>query len=173
MKNENEAYEAMLCSHLEGMVYRLRQMTPEQFDYTFAPPAPSPRTLAIHAWQWLVCDRNHIAEPDASKHPRVPDPPADQKALCDALAEETENWRHLIRSLTPEKMLEERRQFNQEYDRPLNIRWFIFHMIQNAVYKHGQMSTTYFALGLDGTEPYTAPFPNPIYEELFGPRPVA
>jgi hypothetical protein len=42
-------------------------------------------------------------------------------------------------------------------------------MIQNTIYKHGQFSTLYFALGLDGTEPYSAPFPNPIYAEIFGP----
>ena len=49
------------------------------------------------------------------------------------------------------------------------MRGFVCHMIQNTIYKHGQFATIYFALGLDGTEPYNAPFPNPIYEQRFGP----
>lgn len=34
------------------------------------------------------------------------------------------------------------------------------------IYKHGQLSTLFFALGLDGEEPYTAPFPNDVYVTL-------
>ena len=163
LRNENEAYAELLCGHLEGFVWRLRRLPADKWDYQFAPPAPSPRTLAVHAWQWLVCDRQHIAEPDARRHPPVPDPPDDPGAICDLLAEETERWRALIRSLTPEQMLAARRQFN---DYPMNVREFVCHMIQNVIYKHGQFATIFFALGLDGTEPYAAPFPNPIYAEL-------
>lgn len=168
MTNETEAYEDLLCVHLKGMVYRLRRIPADKFDFAFAPPAPTPRVLAVHAWQWLICDRMHITEPDAAKHPRVPDPPADQAALCDVLAEETETWRALIRSLTPEKLAETRYQFN-EHPYRMTVRGFVCHMIQNCVYKHGQLATIYFALGLDGTEPYTAPFPNDIYAEVLGP----
>ena len=163
LRNENEAYADLLCGHLEGFVWRLRQLPPDKWDYQFAPPAPSPRILAVHAWQWLVCDRQHIAEPDARRHPPVPDPPNEPAAICDLLEEETENWRTLILSLTPEQMLAARRQFN---DYPMNVRSFVCHMIQNVIYKHGQFATIFFALGLDGTEPYAAPFPNPIYAEL-------
>ena len=165
MKNENVAYENLLCGHLQSMTHRLRQIPADKFDFTFAPPAPTSRTLAVHAYQWLICDRYHITEPDAAKHPRVPDPPDDQQALCDALAEETENWRLLLRSLTPEMLDAPRFQFNLP-QAEMTVRGFVCHMIQNCIYKHGQMSTIYFALGLDGTEPYAAPFPNPIYEEL-------
>jgi len=164
-QTENELYESNLCGHLQAMVHRLRRIPPAKFDYQPAPPAPSPRILATHAYQWLICDRQHIAEPDAAKHARIPDAPQDQQALCDALAEETENWRTLLRSLTPEELAGERSQFNQY---PMNVRAFIGHMVQNTIYKHGQLATIYFALGLDGTEPYAAPFPNPIYEEVFG-----
>ena len=167
MNEENHAYENLLCGHLLGMVRRLREIPADQFDFSFAPPAPTPRILAVHAWQWLICDRYHIAEPDAAKHPPVPEPPGDQAALCDALAEETENWRALIRSLTPEQFSEMRHQFN-EPNAPMTVRDFVCHMIQNCIYKHGQLATIYFALGLDGTQPYTAPFPNPIYQEVFG-----
>ena len=165
--NEIEAYENLLISHLNMMVYQLRHMTEEQLDFTFASPAPTPRTLATHAWQWLICDRYHINEPDVTKHPRVPEPPADKDALADALAEETGNWRELIRSLTPERLEEPRLQFG-EAAYPMTVRSFVCHMIQNSIYKNGQLSTIFYALGLDGTEPYTAPFPNPIYEEVLG-----
>lgn len=167
MSEETKAYEYLLCGHLTGMVHRLRKIPADKFDYAFAPPAPTPRILAVHAWQWLVCDRYHIAEPDAAKHPRVPEPPHDQAELCDALAGETETWRALIRSLSPEKLDEARYQFN-EPEAAMTVREFVGHMVQNCIYKHGQLATIYFALGLDGTEPYTAPFPNPIYEELLG-----
>src|SRR5258708_2026620 len=112
IQNENEAYAGLLCGHLEGFVYRLRQMPPDRWDWQPEPPAPSARILAQHAWQWLICDRQHIANADASQHPRVPEPPADQQAMCDALAEETETWRALILSLTPEQFAAPRRQFN-------------------------------------------------------------
>jgi hypothetical protein len=170
LKNENELCMDLLGSHLDELVYRLRRIPADKWDWTFAPPAPTPRILATHAWQWLICDRQHIAEPDASRHPRIPDPPGDPQALCDALAEETRRWGELLLSLTPEQFIAERRQFNGY---PMNIRAFVAHMIQNCIYKNGQLATIYFALGLDGTEPYAAPFPNPIYEELFGPPPVA
>jgi len=163
LQNENEAYADLLCGHLQGMTYRLRQLTPAQWDWTPASPAPTARILATHAWQWLICDRQHLAELDARKHPLVPEPPADTTALCDALAEETERWRTLILGLTPMQFAEARHQFNG-YE--MNVRDFVCHMIQNCIYKHGQFATLYFALGLDGDAPYDAPFPNPIYAEL-------
>ena len=88
--------------------------------------------------------------------------------MCDALQEETDEWEKLILGLTPEQFAEERRQFNSDF--PMNVRSFVCHMVQNSIYKHGQFSTLFFALGLDGTEPYSAPFPNPIYEERFGAK---
>jgi len=163
--NENELYAANLCGHLRQMVGRLRQIPADKWDWTFAPPAPTPRILATHAYQWLVCDRQHLTEPDVSKHVLVPEPPpGDTAALCDLLAEETENWDRLIRSLTPEQFAREQRQFVFGL---MNVRGFVGHMIQNCIYKNGQLATIFFALGLDGTEPYAAPFPNPAYEQAF------
>lgn len=166
-KTENEAYALVLCGHLETFTQRLRQLPPDKWDWTPDPAAPTARILSVHAWQWLQCDRRHIAEPDASKHSRIPDPPLEPQALCDALQQETEEWQRLLSGLTPEQLGAERFQFNGDF--PMNIRGFVCHMIQNVIYKHGQFATLYFALGLDGTEPYSAPFPNPIYEQCFGP----
>lgn len=166
MSAETELYEELLCGHMSGMVYRLRRIPSERFDETFAPPAPTPRQLAVHAWSWLQSDRAHIEEPDAAKHPRLSEPPESPAALCDALAVETENWRTLLRSLTPEQLDEARFQFNQPGAR-MTVRQFVGHILQNNIYKHGQFAALYFAGGYDGTEPYTAPLPNPIYAELF------
>ncbi|MBC8103584.1 MAG: DinB family protein [Cytophagales bacterium] len=163
---ENEAYVWLLCGHLWGMSRRLRKLPADRWDWTPNVAAPTARILAAHAWQWLICDRQHILISDATRHDRIPDPPADPTAMCDALDMENENWRRLLLSLTPAQLAEERRQFNDTD--PLTVRWFVTHMIQNLIYKHGQFSTLYFALGLDGTEPYAAPFPNPIYAEVLG-----
>ncbi len=163
LQNENEAYASLLCGHLQGMVHRLRLLPEGDWDWTPAPPAPTARILASHTLQWLSCDRQHLAEVDALRHPPVPEPPADSAALCDALTEETERWRVLILTMTPEQFAEKRSQFNGY---PMNGRDFVCHMIQNCIYKHGQFSTLFFALGLDGNAPYGAPWPNPIYADL-------
>ena len=156
-----------LIGHLQGMLRWARQMSPEQFDFTYHPAAPTARTLVTHAWQWLVCDRMHIEEFDASKHAPVPEAPADQLALCAELEAETNRWDALLKTFTPEKLDEKRHQFNNT-SHDWSVRGCVYHMLQNVIYKHGQLSYLAFAFGLDGTEPYTAPFPNPIYQEIFG-----
>lgn len=166
MPPETNAYAQLLFHHLQAFASELRQMPPDQWDWTPHPAAPTARILAAHTWQWLQCDRQHITIPDASTHSRIPDPPSDCAAMCDALDKENELWRSMILDMTPELLDEKRSQFNQ-YE--MTVRGFICHMIQNTIYKHGQFATLYFALEHDGSEPYAAPFPNPIYEELFGP----
>jgi hypothetical protein len=162
---ELESYELWLIGHLEGMLKKMRQFEPEHWDWTPDQAAPTPRTVAVHAWQWLICDRQHIDEPDVAKHVNVPEPPDDDEAFCAAFAEETENWRQLLRRLRPEDLVEKRYQFG-ETDVDMNIRFFIGHMVQNVIYKHGQLSEAFYALGCDGKQPYAAPFPNPIYDEI-------
>ena len=163
MNAENRAYASLLGDHLYAIVQRLRRIPIDKWDWTPDVAAPTARILAVHAWQWLVCDRQHIREPDALKHDRVPEPPADPAAMCNVLEEEAARWEQMILALTPEELAAPRRQFN-DYD--CDVRWFVCHMIQNVIYKSGQLATLYFALGLDGTGPYTAPFPNMDYEAL-------
>jgi len=162
---ELEGYEALLIEHLESMLRGLQRLSPEHWDWTPNQAAPTPRTVAAHAWQWLICDRQHIDEPDVSKHKNVAEPPADIDAFCDAFAEETENWRQLLRRLTPADLDSPRHQFGEQ-DTLMNVRHFIDHMTQNVIYKHGQFAEVFYALGYDGTVPYTAPLPNAIYEEI-------
>lgn len=160
IENENKAYATLLYHHVSRFVERLRQVPSDRWEWQIAVPAPSPRILAEHAWQWLVCDRQHLLEPNISLHPDVPMPPNEQQAMCDLLLAEAAMWQEMILAFSPEQFDEPRSQFG---DFDTNVRWFICHMIQNCIYKHGQLATIYFALGLDGTEPYSAPFPNPIY----------
>jgi len=166
--HENKAYADILYMHLRQMAHFLGNIPPEKLDFTYDQAAPTPRTLAVHTLQWLICDRYHIEEPDAARHPRVPDPPDDPAALCDALLAEAETWRALLLALTPARLAEPRRQFNQG---EMNVRAFVAHIVQNTIYKSGQLSYLYYALGLDGIGPYEAPFPNDIYQEVFRPRP--
>ena len=49
----------------------------------------------------------------------------------------------------------------------MTTRGYICHMVQNVIYKNGQFSMIFFGLGLDGDGPYEAPFPNPIYRQVF------
>src|SRR5437870_4934503 len=58
--SEIEAYERLLCTHLEAFTARLRLLPPDLWDWSPDPAAPSARTLAAHTWQWLQCDRQHI-----------------------------------------------------------------------------------------------------------------
>jgi hypothetical protein len=153
-----------LIGHLKGMLRWSRQMTPEQFDFTYHVAAPTARTLVTHAWQWLTCDRQHIEEPDASKHPLVMEAPQDMNALCDELEAETNRWDAMLQTLTAEQLDEVRHQFNNT-DFDWSVRGCLYHMLQNTIYKHGQLSYLAFSFGLDGTEPYEAPFPNVFYKE--------
>lgn len=101
---ETEAIARMLCGHLYTIVERGRAIPADKFDWAFDLPAPTARTLVTHTYQWLVCDRQHIEIPDASRHPRVSTAPHDQQALCDALAAETARWRTLILELSAAQM---------------------------------------------------------------------
>jgi len=160
----------ILRMHVRAMPARLRQIPEDKWDWTFALPAPTPRILAAHAWQWLICDRQHIEEPDALKHAPVPEPPVQPSAMCDVLDAEISRWEALLPRLTSEDLDAPRRQFNGY---PMSVRTFIGHIVQNSIYKSGQLATIYYALGLDGVAPYDAPFPNPIYAQLHESQPHA
>ena len=165
LQNENEAYADLLCGHLRGFAYRLKMLPEDKWDWTPDVAAPTARILAAHAWQWLICDRYHITIPNVDEHPAVPEPPSDPVAMIAALEEETANWQNLIAGFTQEDFARTIYQFGEPRAEG-NVRGFVAHMIQNAIYKHGQFATLFYALGLDGTGPYDAPWPNPIYAEV-------
>lgn len=163
LNDENEAYSELLCGHLLRFTRRLRAIPVEHWEWQPNPAVPSPRYLAQHAWLWLVSDRQHILEPDALRHSLVSDPPVAQAELCTLLDEETEEWRTLLRAMGPEQFAEVRLAFNW---RRVNVRWLVHHMCGNVIYKHGQLATLYFQLGLDGEAPYQAPLPQRDYDRL-------
>lgn len=163
MTEEINTLHGLLRSHVYQMAYCLRQIPQDKWDWTFAPPAPTPRILAYHTLSWLICDRQHIEEPDARKHALVPAMQTSPDAVCDAINAEIMRWDTLFARLTPEDLDAPRFQFNNY---PMTVRDFLGHILQNSIYKNGQMMTIFYALGLDGAAPYDAPFPNPIYAEL-------
>ena len=160
--DENGAYIQLLCGHLRRLTRRLRAIPPGKWEWQPNPFTPSPCLVAQHVWLWLVCDRRHINEPDASTHPTALAPAA-QADLCALLERETEEWRALLDTMTPGQLAQARFAFNW---RAVNVRWVVWHMCQNVIYKHGQLAALYFQLGLDGEEPYEAPLPQKDYERL-------
>lgn len=163
MQTENEAYVALLCSHLSDMIQKLRTLPADKWDWTPALPAPSARMVAEHAWEWLLTDRQHLEQPDITLHQPVPAPPTDPEAFCTALQAERDWWRKTLPMITPEQFLEERFQFGIG---PQDVRSLIVHITQQTIYKNGQLSTLFFALGLDGEEVYSAPHANTFYSGL-------
>ena len=162
MNNETQPYSSLMLPHLGMFIDRLRRVSSDKWRYQVTPAAPSPRQLAEHAWQWLVCDRQYITEPDVAKHTPPASPPDNQQAMCNLLEEEMAFWRKLLSSLAPEHLDDDREYLG---DSCVTVRDLICHMVQNVIYKHGELATIYFALGLDGTEPYTAPLPNTGHKE--------
>ncbi|HEY3412533.1 MAG TPA: ankyrin repeat domain-containing protein [Armatimonadota bacterium] len=162
MTSETQVYEHALCEHLDTMVYRMKLIPADKWDWSPAVYVPSARVIARHTWSWLRCDRQHILETDCSRHERIPELGA-QGELSLALTEETAAWRSLLRGMTAERLAEPRAQFGTF---AVNVRWFVYHMIQHVVYKSGQLAELFFALGLDGLEPYDAPWPNACYDSL-------
>lgn len=163
--SEVDAYRWLLGGHLVTLIRRLREVPADKWDWTPSPAAPTTRTLAAHTWQWLVCDRQHIDNADIASHSLVPDIPADPSALIAVLEEETANWMQMLEGMDDDQLNRLRCQFGG--DNEGTVRGFICHMIQNVIYKHGQFSTLYFAMGLDGDAPYEAPWPNEIYQEVW------
>jgi len=163
MQTENEAYMALLISHLSDMIFKLKAIPAEKWDWTPALPAPSARMVAEHAWVWLVTDRQHLEQPDITLHKPVPDPPSDPEAFCASLQTERDWWRTTLPTLTPEQFQEERFQFGVG---PMDVRSLIVHIAQQTIYKNGQLAALFFALGLDGEEVYSAPHPNTYYTGL-------
>ena len=163
MQTENEAYSELLCRHLGDMIGQLRAIPEERWDWTPAPSAPSPRIVAEHTWNWLVADRRHLQELNVTKHAPVPVAPHEPQALCDALEAERDYWRETLPTLTPEQFAEERFQFGMG---PMDVRTLVVHITQQVIYKHGQLSTLFYALALDGEALYAAPYPNDGYTTL-------
>lgn len=153
----------MLCGYVEGMASWLRKIPDAQWNWTPAVSAPTPRQVAEHTWCTLLGDRQHLEEPDVMRHSLLPDPPHEPATLCGSLEAEAQWWREWLAQQTETTYLAPRKQFGVK---PVNARWIVYHAMQQVVYKMGQLAWLYYALGLDGTEPYQAPSYNELYQRL-------
>ncbi|MEQ1820908.1 MAG: DinB family protein [Fimbriimonadaceae bacterium] len=161
LNSELEAYELMIAGYVGSIVRAARLIPDDKWNWSFSERTPTAREVCEHTFAWLVCDRQQMTLLDRSQHRPTPDPPADRQSMIRLLEEEARTWRHLIRSLSPEQMLDERESWDGEMRL---IRSFLFHCGQEVVYKTGQIWMLAFELGLDGSEPYNAPYPNRYYD---------
>lgn len=158
---EAQALSWLIVAHVEKIVTRARAMSEDQWNWSSEPHVPSTAALAEHAWSWLVSDRMHIQDPNEEIGfcPEGPTPPKDN--LIDLLEAEAATWQNMLEPMDSATLDEPRRNFGQQF---VTVRFLVLHMAQNVIYKSGQVSMNYFAQGLDGTEPYTAPFPRDMVE---------
>ena len=160
LQDELEAFELMTAGYVGSILRAARAIPAEKWNWSFSERTPTAREICEHTFAWLVCDRQQMTVPEASRHEPTPDPPADRDAMVALLENEAREWRKMVRSLTPDRLLEVREPW-QGY--PRNLRSFLFHMGQNVVYKAGQIWMLAFELGVDGDGPYDAPYPNRFY----------
>jgi hypothetical protein len=158
MKTENDAYSYLLSSSLNEVIQRLRAIPGEKWEWAPAPDAPSAKIIGELVLAWLVCDRQHLCEPDTTLHTPVAASPATADALCGALEAERSAWCEIIAALTPEQFGEKRYHFGSW---PLNVRELVAHIIQLVIYNSGQLSSLCFALPVGGANP--VPHPNHHY----------
>ncbi len=161
---EPEAYRDLLELHLKKIIARSLAMSEVQWNWSPSPSAPTTAALVEHAWVWLVSDRVQIQ--DRNENGFCPEHlPESKEDLIAALEEEAGEWKRMLTSMEPALLDDPLKNFGvQEID----VRRLVTHMVQNVIYKSGQLSANYFALGLDGTEPYSAPFPRDVLEEIRG-----
>jgi hypothetical protein len=161
LQSELEVFELMTAGFTGAIVRQARLIPPDKWNWSFSERTPTAREICEHTFVWLYCDRQQMTVLDRSQHRPTPDLPADREAMLQLLASEGEEWRRLVRSLTLEQLLDERESWDGEMR---NLRAFLFHIGQQAVYKNGQINMLVYELGLDGGEPYDAPFPNRYYD---------
>jgi len=159
--NELEAFELMTAGFVGSILRAARQIPDDRWNWSFSERTPTPRETCEHAFIWLWCDRQQIQVLDRSLHRPTPDLPSDRESMIQMLQDEANEWRRMIRSLTPEHLNEERETWDGDMRL---IRSFLFHMGQHIIYKAGQIWMLAFELGLDGSGPYEAPYPNLYYD---------
>ncbi len=158
--SEIETYHRFIVGTIRHLATTMRQIPQDRWEFAIAKPAPSSREIAGHCWMGLVCDRQHILEPDCSNHLKIEAPPSTQGEMCDLLNQEADLWSEMIKCLTPDMLEEPRKQFGKH---ELNVRFFLAHMAMHVSSKWGQFSMLYYAWGFDGEESYSAPDPNYYY----------
>lgn len=160
LQSELELFELMIPDYAGSIVRDAREIPDDKWNWSFSARTPSPREIVEHTFAWLWCDRQQLTVPERSRHRPTPDLPPERLPMTQLLLDEAMEWQNLIRSFSPEALIEEREWWDGH---TINVRAFLFHMAQQVVYKAGQISLLTFELGLDGGNPYDAPWPNRIY----------
>ncbi len=160
LQNELEVFELMTAGYVGSIVRAASLIPDDKWNWSFSERTPTAKEICEHAFVWLWCDRQQLCVLDRSLHRPTPDLPSDRETMIQMLKAEAQEWRSLVRSLTLEQLQEERKPWEGE---TRLVRSFLFHMGQHVIYKAGQIWMLAFDLGLDGPEPYDAPFPNRIY----------
>jgi hypothetical protein len=159
--SELELFEMMTADYVGSIVRAAKAIPDEKWNWSFSPMTPSAREICEHAFVWLWCDRQQLTVADRDLHRPTPDLPGGQEATISLLVGEAEEWRRMVRSLMPEVLSDLGVPWPGE---TRTVRSFLFHAGQHIIYKAGQIWMLYFGLGLDGNAPYSAPYPNNIYE---------
>jgi len=160
LETELQMLELMVPGYVGSILRAARLIPPDKWNWSFSERTPTARETCEHTFVWLWCDRQQLTVLDRSLHQPTPELPLDQPAMIALLEGEAKEWRRLIRSLTQDQLLEGREPWEGE---KRLVRSFLFHMGQHVIYKAGQIWMLAFELGLDGAEPYDAPFPNRSY----------
>ena len=165
MDVEAKSYDRLLQLHLDKMIERCHKMSDEQWNWRPTPPAPSTKEVVEHAWIWLVMDRLHIENEIDMAAWQASSPPASRTLMIAEFERETKRWHEMLTSMD-NRVLDQDRKRSGIFR--ATVRYFVQHMVQNVIYKSGQLSTLYFAQGLDGEAPFKAPMPNEIQEMVAG-----
>lgn len=160
-KSELEVFEWLVAGFVGSLLRAAGQIPADKWNWSFTTTSPTPREICEHTFLWLWCDRQQMLVLDRSQHLPTPPLPADREEMMSLLRSEGEEWRTLIRSLSPEQLDEERDPWPDE---TRNIRGFLFHMSQHVLPKAGQMWMIHYGLGVDGEPTYSAPHPNDYYQ---------
>ncbi len=160
LQSEIEVFEVMTAGYVGSIVRAAKSVPGEKWNWSFSPQTPSAREICEHTFVWLWCDRQQMAGLDRAQHRPTPTLPENQEAMIRLLMEEAAEWRRLVRALKPEDLDQQREPWPGE---TRNIRSFLFHMGQHVIYKAGQMWMLAFGMELDGSGPYSAPYPNEMY----------
>ena len=160
LRSELETLELMTADYVRSILRAARLFPDDKWNWSFSERTPTAREICEHTFVWMWCDRQQMTVLDRGQHRPTPDLPDDRQAMIRLLQNEADEWRRLVRSLTPEKLNEEREPWAGE---TRVIRSFLFHIGQHIICKAGQIWMLAFELGFDVDGPYDAPYPNRIY----------
>lgn len=160
LETELEMFELMILGYIGSILRAASQIPDNKWNWSFSERTPTAREICEHTFVWLWCDRQQMTVLDRSLHKPTPELPTEKKQMIELLERERSEWRCLIRSMSADQLIEERESWDGEMRL---VRSFLFHMGQHIVCKVGQIRMLFFELGLDGGEPYSAPYPDTYY----------